>query len=50
VNQLGIAAQRQGGTIDGLSTVMNLEISIDGGHVVQSNLDDYPLATALRPA
>ena len=44
VNPLGIAAQMQGGTIDGLSTAMNLEISIDGGRVVQSNFDDYPLA------
>jgi isoquinoline 1-oxidoreductase beta subunit len=45
INPLGIAAQMQGGTIDGLSTAMNLEISIDGGRVVQSNFDDYPLAT-----
>jgi isoquinoline 1-oxidoreductase beta subunit len=34
----------QGGTIDGLSTAMNLEISIEGGRVVQSNFNDYPLA------
>jgi isoquinoline 1-oxidoreductase subunit beta len=45
INPLGIAAQMEGGTIDGLSTAMNLEISIDGGRVVQSNFDDYPLAT-----
>jgi isoquinoline 1-oxidoreductase beta subunit len=45
INPLGIAAQMQGGTIDGLSTAMNLEISIDGGRVVQSNFNDYPLAT-----
>jgi isoquinoline 1-oxidoreductase beta subunit len=44
INPLGIAAQMQGGTIDGLSTAMNLEISIDGGRVVQSNFNDYPLA------
>jgi isoquinoline 1-oxidoreductase beta subunit len=44
VNPLGIVAQMQGGTIDGLSTAMNLEISIDGGRVVQSNFNDYPLA------
>jgi isoquinoline 1-oxidoreductase beta subunit len=44
INPLGIAAQMQGGTIDGLSTAMNLEISIEGGRVVQSNFDDYPLA------
>jgi isoquinoline 1-oxidoreductase beta subunit len=45
INPLGIAAQMQGGTIDGLSTAMNLEISIDGGRVLQSNFDGYPLAT-----
>lgn len=45
INPLGIAAQIEGGTIDGLSTAMNLEISIDGGRVVQSNFDNYPLAT-----
>jgi len=44
INPLGIAAQMQGGTIDGLSTAMNLEISIAGGRVVQSNFNDYPLA------
>ena len=44
INPLGIAAQMQGGTIDGLSTAMNLEISIADGRVVQSNFDDYPLA------
>ena len=45
INPLGIAAQMQGGTIDGLSTAMNLEISIDEGRVLQSNFNDYPLAT-----
>ena len=45
INPLGIAAQMQGGTIDGLSTAMNLEISIEGGRVVESNFNDYPLAT-----
>jgi len=44
INPLGIAAQMQGGTIDGLSTAMNLEISIQDGRVVQSNFNDYPLA------
>jgi isoquinoline 1-oxidoreductase beta subunit len=45
VNPLGISAQMQGGTIDGLSTALNLEISIADGRVVQGNFDDYPLAT-----
>jgi len=45
VNPLGIEAQMQGGTIDGLSTALNLEITIREGRVVQSNFDGYPLAT-----
>lgn len=45
VNPLGIEAQMQGGTIDGLSTALNLEITIDGGRVVQRNFDSYPLLT-----
>ncbi|MGQ0384793.1 MAG: molybdopterin cofactor-binding domain-containing protein [Gammaproteobacteria bacterium] len=45
VNPLGIEAQMQGGTIDGLSTALNLEITIRDGCVVQSNFDGYPLAT-----
>jgi isoquinoline 1-oxidoreductase beta subunit len=32
-----------GGTIDGISTARNLEISIKEGQVVQSNFNDYPL-------
>ncbi len=45
VNPLGIEAQMQGGTIDGLSTALNLEITIRDGRVEQSNFNDYPLAT-----
>jgi isoquinoline 1-oxidoreductase subunit beta len=45
INPLGIEAQMQGGTIDGLSTALNLEISIREGRVEQSNFDGYPLAT-----
>ncbi len=44
VNPLGIRAQMQGGTIDGLSTALNLEITIRDGRVEQSNFNDYPLA------
>ncbi len=44
VNPLGISAQMQGGTIDGLSTALKLEITIAEGRVVQSNFDGYPLA------
>jgi isoquinoline 1-oxidoreductase beta subunit len=45
VNPLGIEAQMQGGTIDGLSTALNLEITIQDGRVRESNFDGYPLAT-----
>ncbi len=45
VNPLGIEAQMQGGTIDGLSTALNLEITIREGRVEQENFDTYPLAT-----
>jgi isoquinoline 1-oxidoreductase beta subunit len=45
INPLGIEAQMQGGTIDGFSTALNLEITIRGGRVEQSNFDGYPLAT-----
>ncbi|HXV41155.1 MAG TPA: molybdopterin cofactor-binding domain-containing protein [Steroidobacteraceae bacterium] len=45
VNPLGIEAQMQGGTIDGLSTALNLEITIRDGRVEQANFNDYSLAT-----
>jgi isoquinoline 1-oxidoreductase beta subunit len=43
VNPLGIEAQMEGGTIDGLSTALNLETTIEGGRVVERNFSDYPL-------
>ena len=43
INPLGLEAQMMGGTIDGLSTALNLEITIEGGRVQQSNFDTYPL-------
>jgi isoquinoline 1-oxidoreductase beta subunit len=43
VNPRGVEAQLQGGTIDGLSTALNLEITFDKGRVVQSNFHDYPI-------
>ena len=43
VNALGLEAQMMGGTIDGLSTALNLEISISEGRVRESNFHDYPL-------
>ncbi|HKJ18582.1 MAG TPA: molybdopterin cofactor-binding domain-containing protein [Xanthomonadales bacterium] len=44
VNPTGVEAQLQGGTIDGLSTALNLEITFKDGQVQQSNFDDYPIA------
>ena len=43
VNPLAVEAQLQGGTIDGLSTAMGLEITVKDGQIEQSNFDDYPL-------
>jgi isoquinoline 1-oxidoreductase beta subunit len=43
VNPLGVDAQMMGGTIDGLSTALNLEITVENGRVQQSNFHDYPL-------
>lgn len=43
VNPLGVRAQMEGGTIDGLSTALFQEITVKEGRVVQSNFHDYPL-------
>jgi isoquinoline 1-oxidoreductase beta subunit len=43
VNPLGIEAQMIGGTIDGLSTALGLEITVREGRIEQSNFPDYPL-------
>ncbi|MGJ8663211.1 MAG: xanthine dehydrogenase family protein molybdopterin-binding subunit, partial [Marinicella sp.] len=43
VNPRGVEAQMQGGTIDALSTALNLEITVQDGQVVQNNFHDYPL-------
>jgi isoquinoline 1-oxidoreductase beta subunit len=43
VNPRGVEAQLQGGTVDALSTALNLEITVKDGQVVQSNFHDYPL-------
>ena len=44
VHPNGVDAQLQGGTIDGLSTALGLEITVKEGRVQQGNFDDYPLA------
>ena len=43
VNPLGLEAQMMSGTLDGISTARNLEISIAAGQVVEQNFDGYPL-------
>lgn len=44
VNPNAVEAQLQGGTIDGLSTALGLEITVKDGQIQQSNFHDYPLA------
>ncbi|HET7844603.1 MAG TPA: molybdopterin cofactor-binding domain-containing protein [Xanthomonadales bacterium] len=48
VNPLGVEAQMMGGTIDGISTAENLEITIRDGRVVEGNFNDYPLLRNAR--
>jgi isoquinoline 1-oxidoreductase beta subunit len=43
VNPSGVIAQLQGGTVDGISTALGLEITVENGRVRQSNFDGYPL-------
>jgi isoquinoline 1-oxidoreductase beta subunit len=43
INPLGIRAQMEGGTIDGISTALHLAITVKEGRVEQSNFHDYPL-------
>ncbi|MCH9694887.1 MAG: molybdopterin-dependent oxidoreductase [Gammaproteobacteria bacterium] len=44
VHPNAVEAQLQGGTIDGISTALGLEITVLDGQVQQSNFHDYPLA------
>ena len=41
VNPLGVDAMMMGGTIDGISTALNLAITIKDGQVVQGSFGDY---------
>jgi isoquinoline 1-oxidoreductase subunit beta len=43
VNPSGVEAQLMGGTIDGLSTAIGLQITVESGRVQQANFDGYPL-------
>ncbi|MEM9385000.1 MAG: molybdopterin cofactor-binding domain-containing protein [Pseudomonadota bacterium] len=44
VHPNAVEAQLQGGTVDGLSTALGLEITVRDGQIEQSNFHDYPLA------
>lgn len=48
VNPLGIEAQMMGGTIDGISTALSLEVTVKDGRVVEQNFPDYPLLQSAR--
>ncbi|MEM1261350.1 MAG: molybdopterin cofactor-binding domain-containing protein [Pseudomonadota bacterium] len=39
-----VKAQLEGGTVDGISTALGLEITVADGRIEQSNFHDYPLA------
>ena len=43
INLSGAEQQVQGAILDGLSTIMNHEITFEGGEIQQSNFHDYPL-------
>jgi isoquinoline 1-oxidoreductase beta subunit len=43
INPLGLQAQMEGGTLDGLAAALHQEITVRDGQVVQSNFHDYPL-------
>ncbi len=44
VHPNAVDAQLQGGTVDGISTALGLQITVKDGQIQQSNFHDYPLA------
>ncbi|MEO1035290.1 MAG: molybdopterin cofactor-binding domain-containing protein [Pseudomonadota bacterium] len=44
VHPNAVKAQLEGGTVDGISTALGLEITVRDGQIEQSNFHDYPLA------
>lgn len=49
VNPLGVEAQMMSGTIDGISTALNLEITVENGRIVQTNFPNYPVMRMATP-
>src|SRR4029079_17851454 len=43
VNPLGVEAQLMGGRVDGISTALGLEITVEQGAVQQTNYHQYPI-------
>lgn len=43
INPMGAEQQAQGSVLDGIGQALGQEITIEGGHVVQSNFHDFPL-------
>ena len=43
INPLGVEAMMIGGTIDGISTALNLAVTVKDGQVQQSSFADYPI-------
>lgn len=43
INMSGAENQCQGAVIDGLSTMLGLEVTIEGGRVQEANFDRYPI-------
>ncbi|MEO8461131.1 MAG: molybdopterin cofactor-binding domain-containing protein, partial [Dokdonella sp.] len=48
INPLGLEAQMMGGTIDGISTALNLAITVANGQVQQQNFSDYQVMRAAQ--
>jgi isoquinoline 1-oxidoreductase beta subunit len=43
VNPSGVVAQLQGGTVDGISTALGLQITVEKGRIQQGNFHQYPI-------